>query len=324
MWQVWQISQASGIRTCATLQSGLGCLQDFLWIRALDLIQIKELAGCLGHNSWQMARYQKKDLTTMTLKPMRKIVQIDEGKCNGCGLCIPNCAEGALRIINGKARLVADKLCDGLGACLGTCPMGAITIEERPADEFDEQAVHQHLHSSPAVPVQEPLAAFPHGSILSQGGAAGGCPGSRMRMLRSRSSPASESSAAGERPSRLAQWPVQLALVPPTGAMWEDADVLIAADCVPFAYPDFHEKLLAGRSLAITCPKLDDVRPYIQKLAMIFAGNSIRSITVAHMEVPCCTGIVRVVQMALVQAGREDIPLHDIMIGIDGQVRDIA
>jgi hypothetical protein len=123
------------------------------------------------------------------------------------------------------------------------------------------------------------------------------------------------------RPSRLGQWPVQLALVPTGGAIWQDADVLIAADCVPTALPDFHERLLAGKTLAIACPKLDDLQPYIQKLAAIFAGNPIRSITVAHMEVPCCMGIVYAVQQALEQAGRTDIPVTDITVGVDGTVR---
>lgn len=265
----------------------------------------------------------------MANKINRKIVKIDENKCNGCGLCIPNCAEGAIRIIDGKARLLAENLCDGLGACLGKCPMDAITVEERPAEEFDEQAVDEHLSTERmlkgAIGGGCPGS---HVAAMAGGGAAahGGCPGSRMRMLQAGKPAAGTGAAAGgtpgkERPSQLAHWPVQLALVPPKGPMWQDADVLIAADCVAFAYADFHEKLLAGRSLAIACPKLDDVGPYVEKLAMIFAGNSVRSVTVAHMEVPCCSGIVYAVEQAIEQSGRNDITLRDITIGVDGTIR---
>ncbi|HEX2972359.1 MAG TPA: 4Fe-4S binding protein, partial [Tepidisphaeraceae bacterium] len=263
---------------------------------------------------WQNAT---RGFLSMTTKTVRKIVRIDETKCNGCGLCIPNCAEGALRIINGKARLSADNLCDGLGACLGTCPMDAITLEERPADQFDEHAIQPHLHP------HQPLPTTPHSSILSSPLAHSSCPGSRPRLLHLRqdTSPSTPSNSTPTRSSRLAQWPVQLALLPATGPMWDNAHLLIAADCVPFAYPDFHETLLAGRTLAIACPKLDNVQPYVEKLALIFAHNTIQSITVAHMEVPCCSGIVRVVQLALAQSARTDIPLHDLTIFIDGTLR---
>jgi NAD-dependent dihydropyrimidine dehydrogenase PreA subunit len=257
----------------------------------------------------------------------RKIVHIDEEKCDGCGLCVPSCAEGALQIINGKARLMADNLCDGLGACLGHCPQDAIWIEERAAVEFDEQAVESHLkkmvqaaHPHPAPPKHEPPVRKPAPPLVVEQHA-GGCPGSRMRMLQPKTVPLTKNGGEA-RPSRLGQWPVQLALVPPTGKIWQNADVLIAADCIPFAYPDFHDKLLAGRTLAIACPKLDDMQPYVQKLAMIFASNPIRSITVARMEVPCCGGILRAVQMALAHAGREDLPVEDVVIGIDGMRRN--
>ncbi len=228
-------------------------------------------------------------MNSLTSKTTRKIVHIDEEKCDGCGECVPNCVEGALRIIDGKARLVADKLCDGMGMCLGHCPRGAITIEERPAEGFDEHAVEQHARMASPQPAAPP---HHHG---------GGCPGSRMQMLRQPAAAACPTSE--DHVSRLTHWPVQLALLPTGGRIWENAHVLIAADCVPFAYPDFHEKLLAGKSLAIACPKLDDVEPYVEKLAAIFANNNIRSITVAHMEVPCCMGIVRAVQAAMAQAG---------------------
>jgi len=272
----------------------------------------------------------------MNTKSIRKIVKIDEDRCNGCGLCIPNCAEGAIRIINGKARLIGENLCDGLGACLGHCPMDAITVEERPAEEFDELAVLQHLtakNHAPEPHAVEPRAVEPHQCENAHGKSSvgmGGCPGSMARMLKRPAASTIPENAHGTpsvglggsaRPSQLGQWPVQLTLVPVQGPMWQDADVLIAADCVPFAYPEFHERLLAGKSLAIACPKLDDVEPYVQKLAAIFAGNTIRSVTVAHMEVPCCSGIVRVVHQALSESGRTDIEVHDVTIGIDGTIK---
>ena len=277
---------------------------------------------------------------------MRKIVKIDEDKCNGCGQCIPNCAEGAIRIIDGKARLVADNLCDGLGNCLGQCPMEAITIEERPAAEFNEDAVADHLGRPHALAPARPAAASarwapvpavaagaigcpskasagPGGGHGGHGGK-GGCPGSAFRKLRqdaggpAPAGPAEKAKAA----SRLGQWPVQLSLVPTQGEMWHNADVLIAADCVAFAMGNFHDVLLAGKTVAIACPKLDDTDPHVAKLAAIFAANPIRSITVAHMEVPCCMGIVYIVQMAMDKA-KVTIPVRDITVGIDGTIQRI-
>lgn len=247
----------------------------------------------------------------------RQVVEIDEDKCTGCGLCVPDCAEGAIQLIDGKARLVADNLCDGLGNCLGSCPTDAITITEREADEFDASAVEDQRRRA----AEE--AAPAHGAEArgGEGNLPCGCPGTMARKL----SPAPRAQVSpGEsepRASRLSHWPVQLALVPVSGDMWQGADVLISADCVAFAMPDFQERLLAGRSLAVACPKLDDVRPYVEKLAEIFAGNDIRSVTVAHMEVPCCTGIVVAVKQALASAGRTDIPLTDVTVGVDGTVR---
>lgn len=233
------------------------------------------------------------------MRALRTIVQIAEEKCDGCGVCVPGCTEGAIQVIDGKARLVAENLCDGLGNCLGTCPRGAITLEERPADAFDAAAVaSQQDFAAPA-----PLPC--------------GCPGSQARTLKP-APPAAPTIAS--RGSQLGHWPVQLHLVPTQGPIWRDAEVLIAADCVGFAMPDFHEQLLGGRTLAVGCPKLDDPAPYVQKLAAIFARNAIRSITIAHMEVPCCTGLVAIVQQALHQAHRTDIPLRDLIIGVHGDI----
>lgn len=261
----------------------------------------------------------------MTVKRMRKIVRIDEERCDGCGLCVPSCAEGAIRIINGKARLVADNLCDGLGACLGHCPQDAITVEERPADEFDHAAVEQMQRSQP-VAVALPVASPAPPPMPTPSGHAG-CPGAMLRQLRRQPArdDASKPPAQGEQPSRLTHWPVQLSLVPTAGPIWQDADVLICADCVPFALAGFHDRLLttlAGspRTVAIACPKLDDVQAHAQKLATIFASNQIRSITVARMEVPCCGGIVRAVQAALQMSGRGDIPVSEVTVNIDGTI----
>ena len=245
---------------------------------------------------------------------MRKIVKIDEDKCDGCGLCVPDCAEGAIKVIDGKARLLAENLCDGLGACLGACPKDAITIEERPADEFDEAAVAARMEASAPADQASAAVATPAEPTPR------GCPGTMRRDLSPAPTAAPAAGAPAPRTSRLSQWPVQLSLLPAGGAMWEGADVLIAADCVAFAMPDFHERLLADKKLAIACPKLDNVQPYVDKLAAVFAGAAVKSITVAHMEVPCCTGIVMVVRKALAAAGRSDIPVRDITIGLDGTV----
>jgi len=255
----------------------------------------------------------------------RKIVIIDEDKCDGCGLCVPDCAEGAIQVIDGKARLVAESLCDGLGNCLGACPTDAISIEERPADEFDEGAVEVRKQELAAVGVAAEPAAEP--AAQEQAPLPCGCPGTMLRKLNGGASVAGGEESPGEnapRPSRLAQWPVQLELLPPSGRLWQDADVLIAADCVGFAMPDFHERMLAGgeKTLAVACPKLDDLDTHIQKLTAIFANNDIRSITVAHMEVPCCTGIVHAVRAALQQAGRDDIPVREITVGLKGTILD--
>jgi len=254
-------------------------------------------------------------------KQLRAIVKIDEDKCTGCGLCVPDCAEGAIKIINGKAKLMAENLCDGLGNCLGVCPEDAITIEERPADDFDLQAVENFRAQAQT----QKLTTIKTCSDTSEkpDKLPCGCPGTMMRKLSP--APVSASACPGEgedRPSRLSQFPVQLSLLPVAGSMWEGAHLLLAADCVGFVMPDFHEKLLAGteKTLAVACPKLDDISEYVEKLTIIFANNDIKSITVAHMEVPCCTGIVIALKQALENANREDIPVKDVMVGINGKI----
>jgi len=242
---------------------------------------------------------------------IRKIVHIDQEKCDGCGLCAPSCAEGAITIVDGKAQIAADNLCDGLGACLGECPQDAITIIERDADEFDEEAVEKHLQHSG-------VAAAHHEKPAQPAQHHGGCPGSRA-MSFAPAAPAGEAPAAGPQPSQLAQWPVQLHLVPVTAPYFRDADLLITADCVPFAYADYHRDFLAGKAVVIGCPKLDDNGAYTQKLTELFRVSGIRSITVLRMEVPCCGGIVMAARQALAASGME-IPFREVTISIRGEV----
>ncbi|MHC5034664.1 MAG: ATP-binding protein [Planctomycetota bacterium] len=245
---------------------------------------------------------------------VRKIVQIDEERCNGCGDCIPNCPEGALQIVDGKARLVSDRHCDGLGACLGVCPQDAIHVIEREADDFDEEAVAA-LRSAEETP--SPAAQAVH---------EGGCPGVALLNLSYVRAPVE--SAAGEaaggaglRHSALTQWPVQLRLVPADAPFFDGADLLLAADCVPFALADFHERLLRGRKLLIGCPKLDNSTYYAEKLTEILERNDVKSLTVVHMEVPCCFGLMGLARRALAAAGKA-IPLEEVTVGLRGEMKD--
>ena len=221
----------------------------------------------------------------------RNIIQIDRSKCNGCGKCVSACHEGAIRLVDGKAELVSEVYCDGLGDCVGDCPTGALTIEEREAPAFDAAAVAARLRPPAAPP-------------------SAGCPGLRSFSFGGRAAPAAvaacpSAAAAGTgQPSALSQWPVQLRLVPVQAPWWEDADLLLAADCVAVAVPDFQQRLLKGRKVAVLCPKLDDSEGYVEKLAAILAQNRVRSLTVARMQVPCCGGVVRLAQEALARAGK--------------------
>lgn len=299
----------------------------------------------------------------------RKIINIDETKCTGCGQCIPDCPEGALQLIEGKARLVSDLFCDGLGACIGTCPEGAISVIEREAEAYDERAVMatiarqgkavikahlEHLvghgqkslydtaieylientipipdHDNtayprksgqpvPKPPVQKHTAGnCPPGADAHPPFAA--CPGSSARSI-SRNTPAINRQPSEKSESELRQWPVQLKLLNPAAPYFDNADLLISADCVPFAHAGFHTEFLRDRIVIIFCPKLDsDIEGYITKLAEIFTRHTIKSITVVHMEVPCCGGVRYVVDQALGQSGKM-IPVTDKTILIDGGV----
>jgi len=241
----------------------------------------------------------------------RKIVKIDEEKCTGCGLCIPNCAEGALQIVNGKAKLMSEKFCDGLGACLGHCPEDAITVIEREAEDFDEKAVEVHLHKQKqAQPKPQPAPVF------------GGCPSSRAMHFKAPEARA-ETGSPKQSVSQLSQWPVQLKLVPVNAPYFEDADLLVAADCVPFAYPDFHRDFIKGKIVVVGCPKLDDIEYYREKLTEIFKANSIKTVTVPYMEVPCCFGLVKATEDAIAASGK-NIPLRKVRIGIRGEIKPEA
>ena len=240
----------------------------------------------------------------------RKIIRIDEEKCNGCGLCIPNCHEGALKITDGKARIVKDLFCDGLGACLGHCPTGALTIEERDTEAFDERAVQQHLARQ-----QQPKP--PAGDHHHHNG--GGCPGGRARQMAPRVEIAAQAPVEGQAPSSLAQWPVQLKLVSPGAPYLKNAELLICADCVPFAVGDFHQRYLQGRAIVIGCPKLDDVEFYQEKLEQMFAQARPRKVIVLRMEVPCCGGIAQAAQEAH-QKAIPQTPFEVHVIGIEGNI----
>jgi NAD-dependent dihydropyrimidine dehydrogenase PreA subunit len=250
---------------------------------------------------------------------IRKIVNIDEDKCNGCGLCVPNCAEGAIKIIDGKAKLLAENLCDGLGACLGECPRGAISITEREADKFDEAAVHEHLNK------KEEHVCSGHHEHHQHGG---GCPGSMAREIKIRENPAKAAAVTSgdievKIKPQLTQWPVQLMLMPEKAPYFENADLLITADCVPFAYPNYHLDLLKGKKVVVGCPKLDDNSYYEEKLTNILKNNSINSVTVAFMEVPCCGGIVMAAERAVEMSGK-NIPLSKIRIKINGEADELS
>jgi NAD-dependent dihydropyrimidine dehydrogenase PreA subunit len=281
----------------------------------------------------------------------RKIIKIDEEKCNGCGQCIPNCPEGALQIIDNKARLVSDLSCDGLGACIGHCPLGAIDIEEREAEPYDEVAVMktiipqgtntikahlEHLkdHNQTeflnialeflkASGIKNPLeeSNMQHGNSTDP--LPCGCPGSAMREVKPKQSNEQSENDASNNPgqvSALRQWPVQLHLLPPQAPFFDNAHLLVAADCVPFATPDFHSKLLHGKAVCIGCPKFDDINEYEDKLTDLFKMNDVKSVTVAIMEVPCCGGMYEAVKSAITASGK-DIPLIKEVVSVSGEIQ---
>jgi NAD-dependent dihydropyrimidine dehydrogenase PreA subunit len=236
----------------------------------------------------------------MTGKKVRKIIQIDEEKCNGCGQCITACAEKALALVDGKARLVNEVYCDGLAACIGRCPQDALHIIERESQAFDEEATNQHI--------QEQSAKAP---------AFQGCPGSALRQIER----GEEEQTAGQRQQpELTHWPVQLALVPPGAKFLNGTDLVLIADCVPFAYANVHADFIRDHSVLVACPKLDDAEAHLEKLTEILKAGDIRSLSVVHMEVPCCSGLAYIAREAMKRSGK-DLPFKEITIGIKGQIK---
>ena len=233
---------------------------------------------------------------------VRNIVKIDEEKCNGCGLCVNACAEGAIQIVDGKAKLVSEIYCDGLGACLGSCPQDAITVEQREAAGFDEQATEKHLTK-----MKKEQANTPNDFV---------CPGMMAKTLRDEAD--RPEGKVGNIKSQLSQWPIQLKLVSPQAPYFADADLLLVADCVPFAMGDFHDRFLKAKSIVIGCPKLDDTAFYIEKLAAILKANKLNSLTVIHMEVPCCSGLTYIAQQAIIVGGAR-LDFEDVTVSLQGE-----
>ncbi|MFC1987787.1 ATP-binding protein [Chloroflexota bacterium] len=241
----------------------------------------------------------------MTTKTVRQIVRIDEEKCNGCGVCVPACAEGALQIVDGKAKLISETYCDGLGACLGECPQGAITIEERTAEDFDEEAVKLYLEEKDEHTTEE----LPCG-----------CPSATVTQFERLATTEATLKDTPSQQSMLGHWPVQLTLVPPTAPFLQGTDLVLTADCVPFAYAGFHQDFLRNHSLLVACPKLDDFQAHLEKLTSILRHSSVKSLTVVHMEVPCCSGLVHMAKQALQLSGK-DIPLEEVTVGVKGDLK---
>lgn len=240
---------------------------------------------------------------------IRKIVEIDEELCDGCGMCAIACAEGALEIKDGKARLVKESYCDGLGACLSGCPQGAVRVIEREADEFDPEAVEEHLEAKKH---EKPAEEFKH---------ACGCPSSRIQTFIGGPLPTAKSKPVelSESDSELTHWPIQIRLVPPNAPFLKDADLLVVSDCAPVAYPNFHRKFVRGKAVLLGCPKFDNSQEYVQKFAQIFRTAGIRSVTVVDMEVPCCSAMPAIVRKAMQEAGKE-VPLEEVVISVRGEI----
>jgi len=243
------------------------------------------------------------------MKVKRKIIHIDDELCDGCGACVPSCAEGAIQLIDGKAKILAEKYCDGLGACIGDCPKGALSIEERVAEEFDEEAVEAYLASKEE---EGPAEEVPM---------SGGCPSARIQTFAPSVSceSANEPAVQGDSLSALTHWPVQIRLVPPTAPFLQGAHLLVAADCTPVAYPRFHRDFLLGKVVLMGCPKFDDVKGYVQKFTDIFREADIQGVTILDMEVPCCSALPMIVKRAMESAGKK-IPLEEVTIGSKGEI----
>jgi Fe-S-cluster-containing hydrogenase component 2 len=232
---------------------------------------------------------------------LRNIIKIDEEKCNGCGQCVTACAEGAIQIVNGKAKLVSEIYCDGLGACIGHCPQDAIIIEQREAADFDEEATKKHLS-------EQKKTETPTNFV---------CPGMAIKELKPKAAP--NHTPGTTVPSQLGQWPVQLKLVSPHAPYFKNADLLLVADCVPFAMGDFHNTFLKEHNIAVGCPKLDGTELYIDKLAAILKANNLNSLKVIHMEVPCCSGLTHIARQAIAKS-KVEMDFEDVTIDLQGNI----
>lgn len=237
------------------------------------------------------------------MKVLRKIIEIDEELCDGCGQCVPACAEGAIQIVDGKARIVSERYCDGLGACMGECPQGALHIVEREAEDFDEEAVEAYLkeREAQAKPAESPSMPC-------------GCPSSQIQQF----IPQSGFASAEAEPSGLSHWPVQIRLVPAHAPFLKEADLLVAADCVPVAYPSFHRDFLQGRAIMVGCPKFDDGQEIVQKFVEVFTKNNIKGVTVVIMEVPCCGGLPMMLRKAM-ELAKKSVPMEQVVVGTRGK-----
>jgi len=277
----------------------------------------------------------------------RKIITIDEDLCNGCGECVTACAEGALQIVNGKARLVKEDFCDGFGACIGDCPTGALKIVERDAAEYDPAATREHLaatgnaealHRFDAAAAEHAAQGHLHGAPAARPAPAprrtpppapafGGCPGMRVRDSSAdappaRPTPGGAGLPAHVNPSELRQWPIQLHLVPPGAPFFRGKELVVMSTCGPLASADVHWRFLRGRAVVVACPKLDRTDPYVEKLAAILSDGTIPKVIVVRMEVPCCGGLTRIVEEAAQMTGRQDLAVEETTLSLDGAVAD--
>lgn len=241
------------------------------------------------------------------MKSLRKIIEIDEERCDGCGQCVIACAEGAIEIVDGKAKLIKETYCDGLGACLGECPQGALRIIEREAPEFDPEEVEKHLESRGK------------GETAAKPGPPFQCPSSRLHLFETSCEAANRPISQSSAGSALSHWPIQIRLVPADAPFLKGADILVAADCAPAACGNFHCDFLQGKALLLGCPKFDDTPLYIKKFAEIFSKADIRSVTVLDMEVPCCSALPVIVKKGMEQAGKK-IPLEEVTVGVRGNI----
>ena len=258
----------------------------------------------------------------------RKIIEIDEAKCNGCGHCVTGCAEGALQIIDGKAKLVKEDFCDGFGDCIGTCPTGALQIVEREAEAYDIDATREHVAKTGG---EEALKRFDEANAEHDAEeraavrpSGGGCPGMKLRFAE----PSKDDGQKVQRQnvsgqvirSELNQWPTQLHLVPPTAPFFKDRELVVLSTCAPSASPDVNWRFIRGRAIAIACPKLDRTEGYVEKLTEILRSNGIPKVIVVRMEVPCCGGLSAMVQEAARRSGRTDLVVEEATIGLDGEL----